>query len=138
MPPVEFDPTISAGERRQTYALDRAATGTGTIKEIIYNNKHDTAILNKVSRINDEQEHKEGKTQKDGLNSNMLEDRPNLSLSYSNTLISKFLSNRKHYSKLLARNKNINPKEFNKCGVYQLTCHDYNRSILDRLVDPFR
>ena len=29
MSPVEFEPTISAGERPQTYALDRAATGTG-------------------------------------------------------------------------------------------------------------
>ena len=25
-----FEPTISAGERPQTYALDRGATGTGT------------------------------------------------------------------------------------------------------------
>jgi hypothetical protein len=30
MPPVVFEPTISAGERQQTYALERAATGTGT------------------------------------------------------------------------------------------------------------
>ena len=29
MPPVGYEPTISAGERPQTYALDRAATGTG-------------------------------------------------------------------------------------------------------------
>ena len=29
MPPVGFEPTISKGERPQTYALDRAATGTG-------------------------------------------------------------------------------------------------------------
>ena len=29
MPPVGFEPTISAGERPQTYDLDRAATGTG-------------------------------------------------------------------------------------------------------------
>ena len=29
MPPVGFEITISAGERSQTYALDRAATGTG-------------------------------------------------------------------------------------------------------------
>ena len=29
MHPVRFEPTISAGERPQTYALDRAATGTG-------------------------------------------------------------------------------------------------------------
>ena len=28
MPPVGFEPKISAGERPQTYALDRAATGT--------------------------------------------------------------------------------------------------------------
>ena len=30
MLPVGFEPTISAGERPQTYALERAATGTGT------------------------------------------------------------------------------------------------------------
>ena len=29
MPPVGFEPTISAGERPHTYALDRAAIGTG-------------------------------------------------------------------------------------------------------------
>jgi hypothetical protein len=29
MPPVGFEPTISAGERLQTYTLDRAATGNG-------------------------------------------------------------------------------------------------------------
>jgi len=31
MLPVGFEPTISAGERPQTYALDRTATGTGHI-----------------------------------------------------------------------------------------------------------
>ena len=30
MLPVGFEPTISAGERPQTFALDRKATGTGT------------------------------------------------------------------------------------------------------------
>jgi hypothetical protein len=30
MSPVEFERTISAGERPKTYALDRTATGTGT------------------------------------------------------------------------------------------------------------
>jgi hypothetical protein len=29
MPPVAVEPRISAGERPQTYALDRAAIGTG-------------------------------------------------------------------------------------------------------------
>ena len=29
-PRAGFEPTISAGKRPQTYALDRAATGTGT------------------------------------------------------------------------------------------------------------
>ena len=29
MPPVGFEPTISAGKRPQTYAFDRSATGTG-------------------------------------------------------------------------------------------------------------
>ena len=31
MPPVVFEPTISEGERPQTYALDRAVTGTGPV-----------------------------------------------------------------------------------------------------------
>jgi hypothetical protein len=31
MPPVGFEPTISAVERPKTYALDRAATGTGSM-----------------------------------------------------------------------------------------------------------
>ena len=35
MPPVGFEPTISAGERTQTYALDPAATGNGIIIIII-------------------------------------------------------------------------------------------------------
>ena len=30
MAPVRFEPTISASQRPQTYALDLAATGTGT------------------------------------------------------------------------------------------------------------
>ena len=29
MPPVGYEPTISAAERPQSYALDRAATETG-------------------------------------------------------------------------------------------------------------
>ena len=32
MPPVGFEPTISAGKRSQTYALDRAAAGTGWLQ----------------------------------------------------------------------------------------------------------
>jgi len=31
---VEFEPTVSAGERPQTYTLHRAATGTGKGKAI--------------------------------------------------------------------------------------------------------
>jgi hypothetical protein len=32
MPPVGFESTISAGERPQIYALDRAATETGKLE----------------------------------------------------------------------------------------------------------
>ena len=42
MSPVGFKPTISAGERPQTYALDRAATGIGKI--------HDFRPQNKIQR----------------------------------------------------------------------------------------
>ena len=34
MPPAGFEPTVPAGDRPQTYALDRAATDTGCV--IIY------------------------------------------------------------------------------------------------------
>ena len=36
MPPVGFELTISVGERPQTYALDRAATGIGETRQVIY------------------------------------------------------------------------------------------------------
>jgi hypothetical protein len=37
MPTVGFEPTISAGERPQTYALERAATGTVILHIMILN-----------------------------------------------------------------------------------------------------
>ena len=45
MPPVGFEPTISAGERPQTYALDRAATGTGTNNRSFYQNTSPNSFL---------------------------------------------------------------------------------------------
>ena len=36
MPSVGFEPTVWAGERPQTYALDRAATGTGSLVRLLY------------------------------------------------------------------------------------------------------
>ena len=36
MPPLVFEPTISAGEGPKTYALDRAATGTGKDILVLY------------------------------------------------------------------------------------------------------
>ena len=36
MPPVGFEPTVSAGEQPQTCALDRAATGTGILINCLY------------------------------------------------------------------------------------------------------
>ena len=40
MPPVGFEPTISTGERPKTYALDRAAIGTGS-QAYIFSNKYE-------------------------------------------------------------------------------------------------
>jgi hypothetical protein len=34
MSPAGFEPTVSEGELPQTYALDRAATGTGDVRNI--------------------------------------------------------------------------------------------------------
>jgi hypothetical protein len=35
MPPVGFEPKISAGERTQTYTLDPVATGNGNTENLI-------------------------------------------------------------------------------------------------------
>ena len=50
MPPVGFEPTISAGERPQTYALDRAATGTGFIETWIFE-KHSIIKFHEILSI---------------------------------------------------------------------------------------
>ena len=44
MPPVGFEPTIAAGERPQTYALDRAVTGTGQLKHSLLKYKRNTPM----------------------------------------------------------------------------------------------
>jgi len=36
MTPVGFEPTISAGQRPQTYSVDRAATGTSDLLSISF------------------------------------------------------------------------------------------------------
>jgi hypothetical protein len=36
MPSMGFETTISAGERPQTYALDRTATGTGDLPTYMF------------------------------------------------------------------------------------------------------
>ena len=49
MPPVGFEPTITAVERPQTYTLDRAATGTGY--QLYYSKKiKETQILQPMMR----------------------------------------------------------------------------------------
>ena len=40
MPAMGFEPTIAAGERPKTYALDRVATGTGTTTTTTTNNNN--------------------------------------------------------------------------------------------------
>jgi hypothetical protein len=45
MPPAGFGPTIPAGERPQTYALDRAATGTGNNRVITAAKLEDTISI---------------------------------------------------------------------------------------------
>jgi hypothetical protein len=48
MPPVGFENMIAAGERPQTYALDRAATGTGIRPYTRVNNKCTYRINRKI------------------------------------------------------------------------------------------
>jgi hypothetical protein len=44
MPSVKFEPTISAGEWPKTYALDRAATGTGCMEHVSLGKKKASSI----------------------------------------------------------------------------------------------
>jgi hypothetical protein len=54
IPPVGFEPTISAGERPQTYALDRAATGISMHHRIQHgnNNKSNTTLTHATRSLN--------------------------------------------------------------------------------------
>jgi hypothetical protein len=52
MPPVGFEPIISAGKRPKTYALDRAATaGTGTSDIVCGENQNSRFIIKNFSEI---------------------------------------------------------------------------------------
>ena len=52
MPPVGFEPTISAGKRPQTYALDRAATGTGiTAQVFVWKQNEKNRVMRRKARI---------------------------------------------------------------------------------------
>jgi len=56
MPPVGFGPTISAGERPQTYALDRAATGTDinqyySVKKVTLSIEHFSFRISRVKQL---------------------------------------------------------------------------------------
>ena len=48
MPAVGFEPTVSAGERPQTYTLDRAALGTGVIVSYLVNFQYITVIFHEL------------------------------------------------------------------------------------------
>ena len=49
MPPVGFEPTILAGERPKTYALDRAATGAEMfVSQVIFFN---STIIYKIASL---------------------------------------------------------------------------------------
>ena len=45
MPPVGFEPTISVGKWPQAYALDRAATGTGSLHTCARTNSVELCLL---------------------------------------------------------------------------------------------
>jgi len=47
--PGGIEPTISAGERQQTYALDRAATGTCIV--LLFTNRHCTVIYKVIKAV---------------------------------------------------------------------------------------
>ena len=51
MPPVGFEPTISAGERPKTYALDRAATGIGVCTQCHFLLTSPISVLSLVGKI---------------------------------------------------------------------------------------
>ena len=50
MPPVGIEPTVPTGERPQAHALDRAATGTGTVSWYVLHNKRQVVSVDKKTR----------------------------------------------------------------------------------------
>ena len=60
MPRVGFEPTISAGERPKTYALDRAATGIGRLNgvSLILHDDHKERVMGRKCKPNESESHK--------------------------------------------------------------------------------
>ena len=57
MPPVGLEPTISAGERPYTYALDRASTGSDQEAELvmlIWKERNSCVFISPSSNLEDE------------------------------------------------------------------------------------
>jgi len=50
MPPVGFEPTTSAVERPQTYALDRVAIGTGELLHVNYSKEEQMLVFSIMVR----------------------------------------------------------------------------------------
>ena len=97
------------------------------IKQILYNNKYDTRILNKIILTNDVQEPKEV-TAKNKWAKFTYVRRQNKFFTqlFKNTSLKISFTPDKTLRKLIVQNKNINRNKFNKYGVYQLTCRDCN------------
>jgi len=53
MPPMGFEPTISAGQLQQTYTLHRAATGIGSVITITEQKSELDTVQRQVSTLED-------------------------------------------------------------------------------------
>jgi len=104
-----------------------------TIELILYNNKYDNSILKKFTAIK-KKNTPETKWAKFTYGSKEI---TFINKLFENTTLKIAFTTQNTIDKLLSKQNNHYQSQFEKCGVYQLTCPDCNKKYIGQTGGPF-
>jgi hypothetical protein len=107
-----------------------------TIKQILYNNKYDTSILNKFTTIENKIKLNTPKTKWVKF-TYVGKEKKFITKLFTNTTLKIAFTTQNTIDKLLSKPNSHHPSKFEKCGVYQLTCPDCNKKYIGQIGRPF-
>jgi hypothetical protein len=124
--------------RMETYNLNsiNKEKGNSTIKQILYNNKHDISILNRFTTTGNKNKHNTSKTKRAKF-TYIGKETTFITKLFNNTSLKNTFTTQNTIGKLLSIKQNPNQEKFDKGGVYQLTCPDCNMKYIGQIDRPF-